>query len=73
MTITRTDSILERLAPVAVLEGERLVVRDRDAFRRRAVDDLVFDAVFAADVDVRDASRRLIWAASQELGCPSAS
>ncbi|MFN2484085.1 MAG: class II fructose-bisphosphate aldolase [Candidatus Limnocylindria bacterium] len=73
MTIARTDDLLERLAPFARLDGARLVVSDADAFRGDAIDDLVFDAVFAPDADRRDASRWLIWAASQALGCPSAS
>ena len=73
MTIAYGNDVLARLGSVARLDGERLIVDDAARFRDEHVDALVFDAVFATDAGRRDASRWLIWAASQELGCASAS
>lgn len=73
MTASSAQELLERLAPTARLDGDRLQVTDRARFRDEKVDDLVFDAVFNPEAPLRDAARWLIWAASQELGCPSAS
>jgi fructose/tagatose bisphosphate aldolase len=73
MTATSAQELLDRLAPTARLDGDHLRVSDRARFRDEKVDDLVFDAVFNPEAALRDAARWLIWAASQELGCASAS
>jgi fructose-bisphosphate aldolase, class II len=73
MTASSARELLDRLAPVAQLEGHRLEISDDQRFRTELVDDLVFDAVFNPDAGLRDAARWLIWAASQQLGCPSSS
>src|SRR5713101_2846019 len=73
MTATSVQELLDRLEPTARLDGERFQVTDRVRLRDEKVDDLVFDAVFNPDAALRDAARWLIWAASQDLGCPSAS
>jgi fructose/tagatose bisphosphate aldolase len=73
MTASSAQELLDRLAPAATLQGHRLDIADERRFRDELVDDLVRDAVFNPDTALRDASRWLIWAASQELGCPSAS
>ncbi len=67
------DDLRSHLSSAARLDGDRLDVLDDHRFREDVVDDLVFTAVFATDDGVRDAARWLIWTASQELGCPSAS
>ena len=67
------DDLLSRLSPVARITGDGLELTDDHRFREDVLDDLVFTAVFATDDGVRHAVRWLIWAASQELGCPSAS
>ena len=73
MAVTSRDALLARIAPVARVHDDRLEISDQHRFREEFVDALVFDAVFAPDEAVRDGCRWLIWAASQELGCPSAS
>jgi len=73
MTPTSAQELLEGLEPNLRLDGDRPQVSDPARFREESLDDLVFDAVFNPDAALRDAARWLIWAASQELGCPSAS
>ena len=73
MTVSSAQELLGRLAPSATLDGDRLTVSDPTRFRGELVDDLVFEAVFNPDEGLRDAARWLIWEASQQLGCPSAS
>jgi fructose/tagatose bisphosphate aldolase len=73
MTVSSVQELLDRLSPAAKLDGERLTIADPARFRGEPIDDLVFEAVFNPDVGLRDAARWLIWQASQELGCPSAS
>lgn len=55
------------------LEDGRLVVDDEAAFRSEGVRSAVWTATFSEEREVIDAARWLIWAASQELGAPSAS
>jgi len=73
MTFTSADELRARLDGIATLTGERLLLDDETRFRDELVDELVFDAVFNDDPALRDACRWLIWSASQELGCRSAS
>ena len=72
MTIASADDLRARLLRVATLTDTGLEVHDEAALRGELVDDLAFAAVFA-DAEVRDAARWAIWAASQALGCGSAS
>jgi fructose-bisphosphate aldolase, class II len=65
--------LLQRIEGVARVDGDGLEVIDEDRLRDEVVDGLVFEAVFNADADIRDAARWMIWAASQELGCGSTS
>jgi len=73
MTVSSPQELLDRLSPIATLEGDQLSIADPARFRAELVDDLVFEAVFNRDAGMRDAARWLIWEASQQLGCPSAS
>jgi fructose/tagatose bisphosphate aldolase len=73
MTIDGAAGLLDRLSGVAHIAGDRLEVTDAEGLRHDHLDNLVFDAVFHADDDAREACRWLIWAASQALGCGSAS
>jgi fructose/tagatose bisphosphate aldolase len=73
MNDVSADAILRRLEPVAQIRGTALDITDPQRFRDEQVDALAWDAVFAEDEGTRDAARWLIWAASQALGCGSAS
>ena len=73
MNDASADALVRRLEPVARLSGTELRISDAAQFRGELIDGLVHDAVFAEDAGARDAARWLIWAASQALGCGSAS
>ncbi|MGH2427621.1 MAG: class II fructose-bisphosphate aldolase [Candidatus Limnocylindria bacterium] len=73
MSYASGDDLLARLEGIARISGDRLEITDEARFREELTDELVFEAVFNADETVRDAVRWVIWAASQELGCGSAS
>lgn len=73
MTFDSAEALLDRLAGVARISGDRLLVDDERALRGELMDALAFDAVFNADERLRDSSRWLIWSASQALGCGSSS
>jgi fructose/tagatose bisphosphate aldolase len=73
MTVAPADQIRATLAPAAEITASGLAIADQSAFEGPLTDALVREAVFATDSDARDAARWAIWAASQALGCPSAS
>ncbi|HTE66303.1 MAG TPA: aldolase, partial [Candidatus Binatia bacterium] len=73
MTAASLDELRAGLAPAATIGSDGLSVTDPAAFRGPLTDHLVRDAVFHADPAFRDAQRWVIWAASQALGCGSAS
>ncbi|HEY7451227.1 MAG TPA: class II fructose-bisphosphate aldolase [Candidatus Limnocylindria bacterium] len=73
MTVAPAAALRATLAPAAEITSAGLTVHDPDAFRGPMTDALVRDAVFAAEPETRDAARWTIWAASQAVGCPSAS
>ena len=73
MSIAPVADPRSRLDRVATIVEGRLRLDDEARFRTEAVDGLVHDAVFGADASARDAARWIIWAASQALGCGSAS
>jgi fructose/tagatose bisphosphate aldolase len=58
---------------IAHVEGDRLVIDDEPAFRGKGIKDVVWSATFSEDEAVIEAARWIVWEASQELGCPSAS
>jgi fructose-bisphosphate aldolase, class II len=73
VTVSRSTSFAQRLDGIARIDGDRLHIDDERRFGEEVLDELVFDAVFEPDTDMRDASRWVIWSAAQEMGCPSAS
>src|ERR687895_297675 len=73
MAFASAEELRARLEGVARVDGDRLEVTDAGRFRNELVDELAFEAVFNADDALRDAARWVIWAASQALGCGSAS
>jgi fructose-bisphosphate aldolase, class II len=73
MQITTVDDLRARLEGVATITASGIEVSDERRFRGQLIDELVFEAVFNPDTDLRDAVRWLIWSASQALGCGSAS
>lgn len=70
----RTD-LLKSLNGIAELNESdaKLIVQNRDRFRRESIDSLITTAVFSSDSGTRDLARFIIWEASQHLGCPSSS
>ncbi len=73
MTFGSGDELRARLDGIARIDADHLEVTDADRLRNELIDELVFDAVFHDDAAMRDACRWVIWSASQELGCGSAS
>ncbi|HEX7197518.1 MAG TPA: aldolase, partial [Candidatus Limnocylindria bacterium] len=73
MHISTADDLRASLDGVATITDAGLEVSDERRFREELIDELVFEAVFNADEEMRDAVRWVIWSASQALGCGSAS
>ena len=65
--------LVSYLDGICHIEGERLVIDDAAAFRASGIKDLAWSATFSEDEGVVEAARWMVWEASQELGCPSAS
>jgi fructose/tagatose bisphosphate aldolase len=65
--------LLAYLDGICHVEGERLVIDDVTAFRASGIKDVAWSATFSSDEGVSQAARWIVWEASQELGCPSAS
>jgi fructose/tagatose bisphosphate aldolase len=72
MSIASPHDLRARLDGVATITADSLEVHDEGRLRGELMDELAIAAVFGTD-DVRDAARWVIWAASQEIGCQSAS
>jgi fructose/tagatose bisphosphate aldolase len=72
MSIATPADLRARLDGVATIEDDGLAVHDEARLRGGLMDELATAAVFG-DSAVRDAARWVIWAASQAVGCPSAS
>ena len=65
--------LLDHLAGIAHLDGDRLVIDDEARFRAEAAADLAWTAAFTTDDPTAEAARWLVWEASQALGARSAS
>ena len=65
--------LLDLLAGVARLDGERLAIDDVAVFRDRTIRDLAWTSAFSDDDGTVDVARWLIWEASQQLDARSAS
>jgi len=72
MSFATVADLRARLEGVATITPSGLEVHDEGRLRGALVDDLAFAAVFG-DENLREASRWLLWSASQSVGCPSAS
>lgn len=58
---------------IFAIDGEKLTIKDANRFRNEVTDKLVHNAVFNKNDDIKNTARWIIWEASIELGCPSAS
>lgn len=65
--------LLGYLSGIAHVAGGRLAIDDVAAFRATGIRDVVWSATFSEDAGTVEAARWIVWEASQELGCPSAS
>jgi hypothetical protein len=70
---TSPADLLQHLAGIAHLDGDRLVVDDEARFRSESAADLAWTASFSGDDGAVEAARWLAWEASQVLGARSAS
>jgi fructose/tagatose bisphosphate aldolase len=70
---TSPSDLLERLAGIVRLDGDRLVVEDEARLRGDGVRDLAWTAAFSEDESAIDAARWFVWEASQALNVRSAS
>ncbi|PIU56231.1 MAG: aldolase, partial [Deltaproteobacteria bacterium CG07_land_8_20_14_0_80_38_7] len=55
------------------IKDDELVILDERRFRNDTINKLIWNAVFSSDETTKKTSQRVIWNASQQLGCPSAS
>ena len=70
---TSLADLLATIAGAAHVEGGRLVIDDEAAFRSQAIKDLAWTAAFTSDDPTAEATRWMVWEASQALGARSAS
>ncbi|MHB8961077.1 MAG: class II fructose-bisphosphate aldolase [Candidatus Limnocylindrales bacterium] len=70
---TSIADLLATLAGAAHVEDDRLVIDDEAKFRAEAITDLAWTAAFTTDDPTAEATRWLVWEASQALGARSAS
>lgn len=55
------------------ISGNKLTVTNEELFRKETIDQLIWNAVFASNEEVKAYARWIIWEAAQELGCPASS
>lgn len=65
--------LLATIAGAAHIDGGRLLIDDEATFRAETIKDLAWTAAFTSDEDTAEATRWLVWEASQALGALSAS
>jgi fructose/tagatose bisphosphate aldolase len=65
--------LLATIAGTAHIDGDQLVIDDEAKFRSQTIRDLAWTAAFTTDDATADATRWLVWEASQALGARSAS
>jgi fructose/tagatose bisphosphate aldolase len=70
---TSIADLLATVAGAAHVEGDRLVIDDEARFRADAIRDLAWTAAFTEDEPTAEATRWMVWEASQALGALSAS
>jgi len=70
---TSIADLLAALAGAAHVEGDKLVIDDEAKFRAEAIKDLAWTAAFTTDEPTAEATRWMVWEASQALGARSAS
>jgi fructose/tagatose bisphosphate aldolase len=70
---TSPADLLARLAGIAHVANDRLVIDDRARFGSQAAADLAWTAAFTTDDPTAEAARWIVWEASQALGALSAS
>ena len=70
---TSIADLLTRLAGIAHIEGDRLLIDDEARFRSEAAADLAWTAAFTEDDPTAEAVRWIVWEASQALGARSSS
>jgi len=68
-----SSELLSFLSGIAHVDSGRLVIDDEAALRAGGIRDTVWTATFSLDEGAIEAARWIVWEASQELGCPSAS
>jgi fructose/tagatose bisphosphate aldolase len=66
------QELLDNLRDILVVEDGGVVIKDEAGLAGPALDDLVYNAVFAGD-EIRSTARWLIWEIAQELGIRPAS
>ncbi len=70
---TSIADLLATMAGAAHVEGDRLVIDDEPKFRSAAIRDLAWTAALTTDEPTAEATRWIVWEASQALGARSAS
>jgi fructose-bisphosphate aldolase, class II len=70
---TSTADLLDTISGAAHVDGGRLVIDDEAQFRSQAIRDLAWTAAFTTDEPTAEATRWIVWEASQALGARSAS
>jgi fructose-bisphosphate aldolase, class II len=70
---TSPADLLAKLAGIAHVADDGLVIDDAARFRSQAAADLAWTAAFTTDDAVAEAARWIVWEASQALGARSAS
>ena len=70
---TSVSDLVGRLAGIARVDGDRVVITDEDRFRGDGIRDLAWTAAFSKDEATVAAAQWIVWEASQELGARSAS
>ena len=70
---TSVGDLVDHLSGIAHVDGDHLVVDDPARFRSQAAADLAWTAAFTADDATAEATRWIVWEASQALGARSTS
>jgi fructose/tagatose bisphosphate aldolase len=70
---TSIADLLATIAGTAHIDGDRLFIDDEAKFRAETIKDLAWTAAFTTDEPTAEATRWLVWEASQALGALSAS
>ncbi|MFH1653973.1 MAG: class II fructose-bisphosphate aldolase [Pseudomonadota bacterium] len=67
------EQMMNELAQTLEIKDDELIIKDKQLLRGREIDNIIYNAVFNTEETLKPICYWIIWEASQQMSCPSAS